>query len=212
MSIFLTVAILHFFAVASPGPDFILVTRQCMRYGRKVALWTSLGIALGILFHVALSLTGLSILIQNEPSIFWYLKLAASFYIGYLGLVSLFSRSSINLDNNFSNEISKKVKSVSTGFLTNVLNPKAFIFFITVFTLVIDIDTTKVIKIFLGIYMSMATFIWFSFISILITNKNAINRFKKSIPLVERFTGLLLIFIALQIFLQDGNIMSKLAF
>ena len=42
-------------------------------------------------------------------------------------------------------------------------------------------------------------------------NKNAINRFKKSIPLVERFTGLLLIFIALQIFLQDGNIMSKLA-
>ena len=212
MSIFLTVAILHFFAVASPGPDFILVTRQCMRYGRKVALWTSLGIALGILFHVALSLTGLTILIQNEPSIFWYLKLAASFYIGYLGLVSLFSRSSINLDNNFSNEISKKVKSVSTGFLTNVLNPKAFIFFITVFTLVIDIDTTKVIKIFLGIYMSMATFIWFSFISILITNKNAINRFKKSIPLVERFTGLLLIFIALQIFLQDGNIMSKLAF
>ena len=212
MSIFLTVAILHFFEVASPGPDFILVTRQCMRYGRKVALWTSLGIALGILFHVALSLTGLTILIQNEPLIFWYLKLAASFYIGYLGLVSLFSRSSINLDNNFSNEISKKVKSVSTGFLTNVLNPKAFIFFITVFTLVIDIDTTKVIKIFLGIYMSMATFIWFSFISILITNKNAINRFKKSIPLVERFTGLLLIFIALQIFLQDGNIMSKLAF
>jgi len=212
MSIFLTVAILHFFAVASPGPDFILVTRQCMRYGRKVALWTSLGIALGILFHVALSLTGLTILIQNEPLIFGYLKLAASFYIGYLGLVSLFSRSSINLDNNFSNEISKKVKSVSTGFLTNVLNPKAFIFFITVFTLVIDIDTTKVIKIFLGIYMSMATFIWFSFISILITNKNAINRFKKSIPLVERFTGLLLIFIALQIFLQDGNIMSKLAF
>ena len=212
MSIFLTVAILHFFAVASPGPDFILVTRQCMRYGRKVALWTSLGIALGILFHVALSLTGLTILIQNEPLIFGYLKLAASFYIGYLGLVSLFSRSSINLDNNFSNEISKKVKSVSTGFLTNVLNPKAFIFFITVFTLVIDIDTTKVIKIFLVIYMSMATFIWFSLISILITNKNAINRFKKSIPLVERFTGLLLIFIALQIFLQDGNIMSKLAF
>ena len=211
MSIFLTVAILHFFAVASPGPDFILVTRQCMRYGRKVALWTSFGIALGILFHVALSLTGLTILIQNEPSIFWYLKLAASFYIGYLGLVSLFSRSSFNLDDNSSDQSSKKVKSVSTGFLTNVLNPKAFIFFITVFTLVIEIDTTKVIKVFLGIYMSMATFIWFSFISILITNKNAIYRFKKSIPLVERFTGLLLIFIALQIFLQDGNIMSKLA-
>ena len=210
MSIFLTVAILHFFAVASPGPDFILVTRQCMRYGRKVALWTSLGIALGILFHVALSLTGLTILIQNDPSIFWYLKLAATLYIGYLGLVSLFSRSSIQLEDVFSNENSKQVRSVTTGFLTNVLNPKAFIFFVTVFTLVIDIDTTEVIKISLGVYMSMATFIWFSFISILITNERAINRFRKSIPWIERVTGLLLLFIALQIFIQDGTIRSIL--
>ena len=58
MSIFLTVAILHFFAVASPGPDFVLVSRQSLRYGRHVALWTSFGIAVGILFHVSLSLTG----------------------------------------------------------------------------------------------------------------------------------------------------------
>ena len=39
MSIFFTVAILHFFAVVSPGPDFVLISRQCLRYGRKVALW-----------------------------------------------------------------------------------------------------------------------------------------------------------------------------
>ena len=69
MKEFLTVAVLHFFAVASPGPDFILVSRQCLRYGRSVALWTSLGIALGILLHVALSIAGLSILIKQQPVI-----------------------------------------------------------------------------------------------------------------------------------------------
>ena len=89
MSIFLTVALLHLFAVASPGPDFVLVSRQSFRYGRTVAIWTSVGIAIGILFHVALSLTGLSLLLQNQPYLFWYLKLAAALYIGYLGLASL---------------------------------------------------------------------------------------------------------------------------
>ena len=58
---FLTVASLHLFAVASPGPDFALVIRQCFRYGKKSAIWTSLGISVGILFHVSLSLIGLGL-------------------------------------------------------------------------------------------------------------------------------------------------------
>ena len=44
MTEFITVVILHMFAVMSPGPDFALVTRQSIRYGRKVALLNSAGI------------------------------------------------------------------------------------------------------------------------------------------------------------------------
>ena len=166
MSIFLTVAMLHLFAVASPGPDFVLVRRQCFRYGRMVAIWTSLGIAIGILFHVALSVTGLSLLLQNQPDIFWYLKLVAASYIGYLGVVSLIPKAPINLQNNSIGEVKRNLKSISTGFLTNVLNPKALIFFITVFTLVINKDTGIIVKTLLGVYMSLATFIWFSLLSL----------------------------------------------
>ena len=74
MEEFITVAVMHIFAVVSPGPDFALITRQCFRYGRIVALWSSLGIAVGIVFHVVLSLTGLSLLIQHQPIIFNVLK------------------------------------------------------------------------------------------------------------------------------------------
>ena len=134
MSTFLTVSLLHLFAVVSPGPDFVLISRQSFRNGRRIAIWTSVGIAIGILFHVALSLTGLSLLLQNQPYLFWYLKLAAALYIGYLGLASLISKSPINLQNNSTDGDGRYLKSISTGFLTNALNPKAFIFFITVFT------------------------------------------------------------------------------
>ena len=204
MSIFLTVALLHLFAVASPGPDFVLVSRQSFRYGRMVAIWTSAGIALGILFHVALSLTGLSLLLQNQPDLFWYLKLAAALYIGYLGLASLISKGPIKLQNNSTDEGGRYLKSISTGFLTNALNPKAFIFFITVFTLVINEDTGIVIKSLLGIYMSMATFIWFTFMSILLTNEKATERFENIIPWLEKITGLFLLILAIKIIFQES--------
>ena len=204
MSIFLTVALLHFFAVASPGPDFVLVSQQSFRYGRTVAIWASGGIALGILFHVAISLTGLSLLLQNQPDLFWYLKLAASLYIGYLGFVSLISRESVNLQKISTEKGDRYLKSISTGFFINVLNPKAFIFFITVFTLVINEDTGLFIKGLLGIYMSLATFIWFTFVSILLTNQIATERFKIAIPWLEKITGLFLIVLAVQIILIES--------
>ena len=204
MSIFLTVALLHLFAVASPGPDFVLISRQSFRYGRRIAIWTSVGIAIGILFHVALSLTGLSLLLQNQPYLFWYLKLAAALYIGYLGLASLISKSPINLQNNSTDGDGRYLKSISTGFLTNALNPKAFIFFITVFTLVINEDTGIVIKSLLGMYMSIATFIWFTFISILLTNQKATEKFEKAILWLERITGLFLLILAIKIIFQES--------
>ena len=204
MSIFLTVALLHLFAVASPGPDFVLVSRQSFRYGRAVAIWTSGGIALGILFHVAISLTGLSLLLQSQPDLFWYLKLAASLYIGYLGFASLISKDPVNLQKDSIGQEDRYIKSISTGFLTNVLNPKAFIFFITVFTLVINEDTGLFIKGLLGMYMSLATFIWFSLVSILLTNQKATERFKKAIPWLEKITGLFLIVLAIQIILRES--------
>ena len=204
MSIFLTVALLHLFAVVSPGPDFVLISRQSFRYGRRIAIWTSVGIAIGILFHVVLSLTGLSLLLQNQPYLFWYLKLAAALYIGYLGLASLILTSPINLQDNSTDEDGRYLKSISTGFLTNALNPKAFIFFITVFTLVINKDTGIVIKSLLGIYMSIATFTWFTFISILLTNQKATERFEKSIPWLEKITGLFLLILAIRIIFQES--------
>ena len=52
--------------------------------------------------------------------------------------------------------------------------------------------------------MSLATFIWFSFVSILLTNQKATERFKKAIPWVEKITGLFLLILAFQIIFQES--------
>ena len=59
---FLTVVITHLLAVISPGPDFALISRQSIKYGRKTSIFTSLGIGFGILFHVTYCILGIEIL------------------------------------------------------------------------------------------------------------------------------------------------------
>ena len=65
MTEFIAVVFLHMFAVMSPGPDFFLITRQSLRHGRNVTIWTAFGIGSGILFHSILAITGIVLLITG---------------------------------------------------------------------------------------------------------------------------------------------------
>ena len=71
---FLTIAIAHLFAVASPGPDFAVVTRQSVTGGTKAGLWTSFGVAVGILLHVGYCILGVAFNVSQSPSMFNEMK------------------------------------------------------------------------------------------------------------------------------------------
>jgi len=201
---FLTIAILHFFAVSSPGPDFIIVTRQSIRSGRTAAIFTSLGIASGILVHSFAAMTGLTYIISSNPLVFLYLKIIASIYLGYLGFISIFNSSSITqYTSNQSTSDQNFLYSYRIGFITNVLNPKAILFFITVFSIVVDSSTSVLSLGIYGAYMSIATFIWFIFVSYIFTNTTLINKYRNSLPIFEKILGCILLLIASQILLYE---------
>jgi len=81
---FLLIATVHLFAVASPGPDFALILKQSIKYNRQVAIFSSLGIAAGIIVHVTYSLVGIGFLIASEPYLFSLLKYIAAGYFCYV--------------------------------------------------------------------------------------------------------------------------------
>lgn len=198
---FFTVALLHFFAVSSPGPDFILVTRQAIKLGRKAAIYTSLGIGIGILIHSLAAITGLTFLISSNPYLFLCMKLAASLYLFYLGLMSIIQTSETG--NDIATKDSSELNSFLIGFITNVLNPKAIIFFVTLFSIVLNNSTSAALLTFYGLYMSAATFLWFLLISYVFTNKNLIEKYFYVLPAFEKIIGILLIIIASQIFIYE---------
>ena len=198
---FFTVAILHLFAVASPGPDFALVTRQSLRYNRKVAIWTSLGIGVGILFHSLLAITGLVLLITSNELFSTILKIIGSLYLLYLGVNSILGSKGLgNIEQENTN--TDKFNGFLAGLITNVTNIKAILFFITVFSIVIGSGNNLYLLLY-GAYMALATFIWFSIISYIFTSEGFKNKFSSFLGLFEKIIGFVLILLSLQIFIYQ---------
>ena len=88
---FIGLAVAHLLAVISPGPDFIVVVKQCNNNGRKSAFMTSLGISMGILVHVIYCIVGIAYLISNTPHLFNFIKIIASSYLFYIGFLSIYN-------------------------------------------------------------------------------------------------------------------------
>ena len=198
---FFTVAILHLFAVASPGPDFALVTRQSLRYNRKVAIWTSLGIGVGILFHSLLAITGLVLLITSNELFSTILKIIGSLYLLYLGVNSILGSKGLgNIEQENTN--TDKVNGFLAGLITNVTNIKAIFFFITVFSVVIGTGNNLYLLLY-GAYMALATFIWFSIISYVFTSEGFKDKFSSFLGLFEKIIGFILILLSLQILIYQ---------
>ena len=198
MAEFLTIAILHLFAVVSPGPDFVLITRQSLRFNRRVAIWTSLGIGVGILFHSLLAITGLVILITSNELFSTILKIIGSVYLLYLGINSVIGdQKKSELDEKDKDNINK-FNGFLVGLITNITNVKAILFFVTVFSVVIDAGNSLSL-IFYGVYMALATFLWFAFISYVFTSNKFKNKFSSFLTIFEKGIGMILILLSLQI-------------
>ena len=198
MAEFLTVAILHLFAVVSPGPDFALITRQSLRFNRRIAIWTSLGIGVGILFQCLLAITGLVILITSNEVFSTILKIIGSVYLLYLGINSVIGdQKKSELDEKDKDNLNK-FNGFLVGLITNITNVKAILFFVTVFSLVIDAGNSLSL-IFYGVYMSLATFLWFAFISYVFTSNKFKNKFSSFLTIFEKGIGMILILLSLQI-------------
>ncbi|MCI5107767.1 MAG: LysE family transporter [Pseudomonadales bacterium] len=198
---FLAIALAHLFAVASPGPDFAVVLRQCVTAGTRAGIWTALGVGAGIYLHVAYCILGVALLLSRSETLFGITKLIAAAYLLFLGIQAI--RESLKpqaLPQSASDEVSVRPwRAFGLGFLTNGLNPKATLFFLALFTVVIDPDTPLILQLGYGFYLGIATFAWFAGLSLLL-GRPAVREFVLRAGVwFERGMGLVLILLAAQI-------------
>lgn len=201
MNEFLIIASLHLLAVMAPGADFILVMRNSMVHSRKIGIYTALGLGLGILVHVTYSLVGLALVISKSILIFNAIKILGALYLLYLGANMLFSKSSKLRSQHF-NKPKKELSAfgaVKMAFLTNVLNPKVTLFFLSVFSQVISPTTSTTMKVLYGLEMSIATMLWFSVVATCLTLNPVRTVFNRFVGAIEKGMGVLLSALGLKI-------------
>ena len=120
----------------TPGNDTIYILSRTIAQGRKAGIMSVLGIATGSLFHTLLAAVGLSVIISQSPVLFNIIKYAGAAYLFYIGIRMILSRSSVvKLDQP---QDEKYMVIYWQAVVTNVLNPKVALFFISFLPQFID--------------------------------------------------------------------------
>lgn len=213
---FITIAGVHLIAVASPGPDFAIVLKQVLNQGRRAAIWSSIGIGVGIMLHVVYSILGLSLLIKNTPMLYNIMLYAAAGYLFYIGVLALRSQPSeaiANADGPGASTIAKNTtrsqqsahqsnwQAFRLGFVTNGLNPKATLFFLSLFSVVVAPSTSDSVRWGYGVYLAVATGVWFVSLSVLLSNSRIDQYLQRYRHVIDRLMGVVLIVLAISLVL-----------
>jgi threonine/homoserine/homoserine lactone efflux protein len=209
---FIKVAVAHLLAVAAPGPDFAMVVRQSLAHGRKAALWTSIGIGTAILVHVTYAILGIGILLRTTPAAFMAVKFLGAGYLAWIGIKAVMTRPRVALPGapaGAEGELARPAGPTpkgawTTGFFTNVFNPKVTLFFVAIFATVIDPSTPKLLQGAFGIWMSAVTMAWFCMVSLFFTRGDVRNAFVKRGHWIDRAMGVVLIALAVALALSSA--------
>lgn len=202
----LLITCIHILAAASPGPDFILVSQQTLTNGKKAGLMCSIGIALGLSIHIVYSAFGLAAVIVNSANALWVIKILGGGYLLYLGVKGLSSKpNSHQEDHNVKVIKYSAKKSIGMGFLCNALNPKAPIYFLSLFTVVLSPDMPVYQIAIYGIWMMVIQLAWFSTVVGVLSRPTVNQHFKKFGHWIDRILGGAMIALGIKVIATRSN-------
>jgi len=175
-----------------------MAVRNSLLYNRKIGFFTAIGFGLGVAVHVLYSVAGIGLLIAQSPLLFQIIKYLGAAYLAYIGIKTIGSSSG-----KVSFDIAEKAKSINPagavkiGFLTNVLNPRATLFFMSLFAYIIKPDTPLWVLIAIGAIMVVNTSLWFTLVAIFFSHQYIQNLFQRSQRFFHLVLGGILVLMAL---------------
>lgn len=202
---FLTVALIHLLAVASPGPDFAVVVRESVAHGRRAGTWTALGVGSAIFLHVGYSLLGIGLIVSQSIVLFNVLKWLAAAYLLYIGFKALRAKPAVTGTDTVAAlpVVRSAGAAYRAGFMTNGLNPKATLFFLSLFTVVINPHTPLAVQAGYGVYLAVATAAWFCLVALLFSRQRVRAGFARMGHWFDRTMGAVLIALGVKIALTE---------
>ena len=195
-----TVTLLNLLAAVSPGPDFVMTVRNSLVYSRRAGIFTSLGISTALGIHLLYCAAGIGYLISKSVIMFSIIKFLGAGYLIYMGIASFWAKGSkIDVTEAQSGNDLTRFQAFRMGFLTNVLNPKATLFFLSLFTFVIGDSTPIFIIIIISAIIIFTAFAWFTIVSVFLAQQTVQRIFLKYEHGINRTLGGFLIFLGIKV-------------
>lgn len=187
--------------VIIPGADTMLVMKNTLRYGPKADRYNILGLATGLSFWTVIAILGLSVVIAKSVILFTTIKYLGAAYLIYLGVKSFFAKSMFSLDDmqsqakNMASSPKRYYKtSFMQGSLSNILNPKTVLVYVTIMPQFINLNgNINQQLIILASILTLLAVLWFLFLVYIIDYAKKWMKNSKFQKVFQKITGIILV-------------------
>ena len=201
-------------AAMSPGPDFAITVRNAAVSGRRTGVMTALGIAVGVMVWSVCAALGIAALLAASATAFTVVKLVGAAYLLYMGTRAVWGAlrgghaaaaadgGEAGDDAGDADPASRPWSGFWQGLLTNVLNPKAAVFFVALMPQFLPASPGVADTLLLAVVAAAITGSWFTVVSAVV---GALRRLL-SRPAVRRrldaITGTVLVALGLRLVVE----------
>lgn len=193
-----------------PGPSMIYVMSRSLRHGRSAGISSAFGLTAGLFFHVLATTLGLSAIFLYSPAIYTTIKFLGCAYLIYLGILTLKSSEPIQQTGETSAKSkinSKRYQFFNQGVLTEILNPKTSLFFLSFLPQFVDPSQgSTTLQLF--IFGMILLFISFCRDILLAISSSSISSWLTTKPTIQCFqrwlTGFILIGVGIRLAVEDN--------
>jgi RhtB (resistance to homoserine/threonine) family protein len=179
------------FAIVAPGADTAMVMRQSLVHGRRAGILTAFGVGTSLLFHLTYTILGLGLIVSQSLLLFSVIKWAGAAYLIYMGIMALRSPATTLPDADIGVVVAPMSdrRAFGLGFVTNALNPKPILFFLSLFSVLVSHQTPVLVKGAYGLVMASCLILWFSAVSCFLTMPKVRGAFSRAGVWINRVTG-----------------------
>ncbi|ROU12658.1 threonine export protein RhtC [Kluyvera ascorbata] len=194
ITLFLTVALVHIIALMSPGPDFFFVSQTAVSRSRKEAMMGVLGITCGVMVWAGVALLGLHLIIEKMAWLHTIIMVGGGLYLcwmGYQMLRGALKKEKVDSAEEPQVELAQGGRSFMKGLLTNLANPKAIIYFGSVFSLFVGDNVGAAERWGIFLLIILETLAWFTVVASLFALPTMRRGYQRAAKWIDGVAGTL---------------------
>jgi threonine efflux protein len=200
--------VVHLFALMTPGPDFLIVSKVAISSSRRSALLTATGIAVGVMVWAAVALLGLHLLLEQITWLRMSIKVAGGGYLVYLGVLMFkasFRTGIVKQNDGVNQPAIRGRRAFVSGLLTNLANPKVAVYFGSIFANFLTPVTSAKHKAAMFMIVSLEALLWFVFVGTMFSLPAVRRVYRQSQTWIDRLAGAVFILFGLHLMLTGQH-------